>query len=159
MKMKRLFFVVTVFSLILTALPALAEGGGEAYDALLEEYAYGNTDEAHEAYDALLEEYVITKFENLDTSEAIRQYDELALKVVAETEKAVNVPPPFASAQGYVMFPYGAVVPRIICRPFRVSDIALEPGEEILGIHAGDTVRWLLLRQCQCRGILRFHMW
>jgi len=99
--------------------------------------------ELTENYDMLLEEYVIGSWETLDNQVKLREYDKLALKVFEENDRAANVPPPFASPQGYVMFPYGAVIPRINCRPYRVSDIVLEPGEEILGIHAGDTVRWL----------------
>ena len=35
------------------------------------------------------------------------------------------------------------VIPIITCRPMRMTDVALEPGESIMGIHAGDTVRWM----------------
>lgn len=114
--------------------------------------------EENEAYNAniLLEEQEIEKFETLDRAIMLREYDAMALKAFGETEQATgHVPPAFASPQGYVMFPYGVIVPRIICRPYRVSDIALEPGEEILGIHAGDTVRWLFSPSVSMQGNMK----
>lgn len=109
----------------------------------------------NDAYNSniMLEEQEIETFKQLDHAQKLRDYETLVLKVLGETEqKTENVPPAFASPQGYVMFPYGAIVPRIICRPYRVSDIALEPGEEILGIHAGDTVRWLFAPSVSMQG-------
>ena len=92
---------------------------------------------------SLEEAEAIREWESYDAKIKLRRYDELAFAVRKDYDEAKSAPAPFASAQGYIMFPYGAVVPRIACRPYRVTDIALEPGETIMGIHAGDTVRWL----------------
>lgn len=116
-------------------------------DAAETEASYGETystpEEAEAARRNEEEEELIRKWEKLDETIQLRRYDELAFEARKDFDEAKNVPAPFASPQGYILFPYGSVVPRITCRPYRVTDIALEPGEEILGIHAGDTVRWL----------------
>lgn len=147
--MKRIFLSL---SSLLLLMMFIVFAGGQASAA---DTNYDNPQEVSQALNAILEERNISKYEELDRVPALRQYDELALKAFAEAEKAVNVPPPFAGKQGYVMFPYGAITPRIICRPYRVSDIALEPGEEILGIHAGDTVRWLFAPSVSMQGNLK----
>ena len=116
--------------------------------ALREEDVYEDSEEYsqedEEAMRRSLEEAeAIREWESYDAMIKLRKYDELAFDAYKDYDEAKSVPAPFASAQGYIMFPYGAVVPRIACRPYRVTDIALEPGESIMGIHAGDTVRWL----------------
>ena len=72
----------------------------------------------------------------------LRQYDKLVMGMEKEYHAAKQASNPFLGEQGYVIYPYGEVVPVITCRPLRMTDVALEPGEEIMGIHAGDTVRW-----------------
>lgn len=53
------------------------------------------------------------------------------------------------SEDGYVnavqVFPYseGALY-RLYCAPGQISDIALQPGEELVSVSAGDTVRWVV---------------
>ena len=53
------------------------------------------------------------------------------------------------SADGYMnavqVYPYteGALY-RLYCAPGQVSDIALQPGEELISVSAGDTVRWVV---------------
>jgi type IV secretion system protein VirB9 len=37
---------------------------------------------------------------------------------------------------------YGDHIPRIVCRPNHLTDIALQPGEKVTAVHAGDTARW-----------------
>lgn len=44
--------------------------------------------------------------------------------------------------EGRVVFTYGAVLPSVVCAPLHVCDIALEPGEVVNDINAGDPVRW-----------------
>lgn len=116
---------------------------------------YSTPEEEQAAKRVMEEERVIAEWERLDSTEKLRKYDELALEARAEFNKAENVPAPFASPQGYILFPYGPVVPRIVCRPYRVIDIALEPGEEILGIHAGDTVRWTFSPSTSMQGQIK----
>lgn len=53
------------------------------------------------------------------------------------------------SADGYMnavqVYPYteGALY-RLYCSPGQVSDIALQPGEKLISVSAGDTVRWVV---------------
>ena len=84
----------------------------------------------------------IKQWEKLDMEIKLRQYDKLVMGMEKEYHAAKQASNPFLGEQGYVIYPYGEVVPVITCRPLRMTDIALEPGEEIMGIHAGDTVRW-----------------
>ena len=82
----------------------------------------------------------------LDVQEdlTLRQIDERALELVQEfaKAKASNVIQPMHGQNGAVTFAYGSVIPRIVCRPNRVTDIALQAGEKVNAVHAGDTVRW-----------------
>ncbi|MBR0045163.1 MAG: TrbG/VirB9 family P-type conjugative transfer protein [Synergistaceae bacterium] len=84
----------------------------------------------------------IRQWEKLDMEIKLRQYDKLVMVMEKEYHAAKQASNPFLGEQGYVIYPYGEVVPVITCRPLRMTDVALEPGEEIMGIHAGDTVRW-----------------
>lgn len=84
----------------------------------------------------------IQEWEALDREIKLRDYDKLAMKLRQQYDEAKRAANPYMGQQGVVIFPYGEAVPRVTCRPFRVTDLRLAPGEEILGIHAGDTTRW-----------------
>ena len=73
----------------------------------------------------------------------LRRYDKLVFEMRKNFDEAKAATNPFIGEQGYVIYPYGEVIPIITCRPMRMTDIALEPGEAIMGIHAGDSVRWM----------------
>ncbi|WP_225769634.1 P-type conjugative transfer protein TrbG [Inquilinus sp. Marseille-Q2685] len=68
-----------------------------------------------------------------------------AARVAAANQAALQEP----SASGYVnavqVYPYmeGALY-RLYAAPEQVSDIALEPGETLSAVSAGDTVRWVI---------------
>lgn len=49
--------------------------------------------------------------------------------------------PPGIAEQGRLMFGLNTT-PSIICAVFQVCDIALQPGEEVNSVNAGDTSRW-----------------
>jgi type IV secretion system protein TrbG len=51
---------------------------------------------------------------------------------------------PSAGSHGSIQFVFGASQPSIVCAVLHVCDIALQPGEHILGVNMGDTARWLL---------------
>jgi len=67
------------------------------------------------------------------------------MRVVAANRAALQEP----SAHGYInaiqVYPYseGALY-RLYAAPEQVSDIALEPGEQLTAVSAGDTVRWVI---------------
>lgn len=54
--------------------------------------------------------------------------------------QSVNLP--VAGAGGVVRFPFGSVQPSIVCAVLQVCDVALQPGEQVNGIHLGDAARW-----------------
>ena len=84
----------------------------------------------------------IKQWEKMDKAIKLRRYDEMVFDMRKGFDEAKAATNPFVGEQGYVIYPYGEVVPIITCRPLRMTDVALEPGESITGIHAGDTVRW-----------------
>ncbi len=105
------------------------------------------TDAQYQQYQNSLEEAEeerarILQWEKMDKEIKLRRYDELVFDMRKDFEGAKAATNPFIGEQGYVIYPYGEVVPVITCRPLRMTDIALEPGESIMGIHAGDTTRW-----------------
>jgi type IV secretion system protein VirB9 len=51
---------------------------------------------------------------------------------------------PIQSADGKVVYVYGATLPSIVGSPMRISDIELEPGEAVNEILVGDSARWLV---------------
>lgn len=63
----------------------------------------------------------------------------------------VTVSPAFASAavivgpDGVLRYPFGARTPPTLrCMPLFVCDLVLEPGESIVNVAVGDSVRWLI---------------
>ena len=51
---------------------------------------------------------------------------------------------PTQAVDGTVRFFYGAAYPSIVCAVMQVTDIELEPGEEVQAIHLGDATRWMV---------------
>ena len=49
----------------------------------------------------------------------------------------------FINAVQVLPFTEGALY-RLYCAPGQISDIALEPGEELISVSAGDTIRWVV---------------
>lgn len=96
----------------------------------------------HSLQEAREERERIQQWEKMDKEIKLRRYDALVFDMRKSFEEAKDATNPFIGEQGYVIYPYGEVVPVITCRPLRMTDIALEPGESIMGIHAGDTTRW-----------------
>ncbi|MDA8232802.1 MAG: P-type conjugative transfer protein TrbG [Magnetospirillum sp.] len=43
---------------------------------------------------------------------------------------------------GRVIFQFGQALPPLVCAPLQICEIALQPGEIVNDINAGDTVRW-----------------
>ena len=163
-KMKRKIFV-PLFAACLFAAPVLAATPG--YDpetgriilpsevGLEDDYVYQQQQQqndlaaiqaAEEQYQALQEAKEererIQQWEKLDMEIKLRRYDQMVMGMQKEFDTAKKAANPFLGEQGYVIYPYGDVVPVITCRPLRMTDVALEPGEEIMGVHAGDSIRW-----------------
>lgn len=49
---------------------------------------------------------------------------------------------PHHGADGSVKYLFGATLPTLICTPLQVCNIALQPGEVVNDVHAGDNARW-----------------
>lgn len=82
---------------------------------------------------------------SLEEEVRLRRHDEEALRLLKKY--GVNRPAdkPRQGRNGALVFAFGAAPVRVICAPLRVCDIALEVGEEVLGIHIGDRGRWGIL--------------
>lgn len=75
----------------------------------------------------------------------LRPIDRAALKLSSEWATAKRAPKPIMGASGAVTYRYGTVTPRIICRPLRVTDIMLQPGERVINAPAiGDSTLWTI---------------
>jgi type IV secretion system protein VirB9 len=96
----------------------------------------GQTDQ--EVRDARLAQYWLDVKEDL----ALREIDNKALELVQEFSEAKNAVPPVQGQNGALNYNYGDHIPKIVCRPNRITDIALQPGEKVTAVHAGDTARW-----------------
>jgi type IV secretion system protein VirB9 len=72
----------------------------------------------------------------------LRAIDEKALSLVKEYGAAKDAVPPVIGATGAVVLTYSSYTPRIVCRPMYVTDVILQPGEVVNGVHPGDSVRW-----------------
>ena len=49
---------------------------------------------------------------------------------------------PIGGTNGFITFPYGTNQVSLVCAPFHVCDVALQPGEQINSVNVGDSVRW-----------------
>jgi type IV secretion system protein VirB9 len=65
-----------------------------------------------------------------------------ALRLAAEwSDQPVK---PIQAGGGKVVYVHGAALPTVIGAPMRISDIELEPGEQVNEILVGDSARWLV---------------
>jgi type IV secretion system protein VirB9 len=72
----------------------------------------------------------------------LREIDKHALSLVKEFGEAKDAVPPITGASGSVVLRYSSYTPKIVCRPMYVTDVILQPGEAVSGVHPGDSVRW-----------------
>jgi type IV secretion system protein VirB9 len=50
---------------------------------------------------------------------------------------------PVVKKPGFTRFPYGERQPILYCKPLRVCEIQLEPGETVMNLALGDSERWI----------------
>ena len=105
------------------------------YEDESEEYGKSS---AQELRDARLAQYWLEVKEDL----TLREIDDKALALVKEFSEAKNAVPPIQGQNGALNYNYGDHIPKIICRPNRITDISLQAGEKVTAVHAGDTARW-----------------
>lgn len=66
-----------------------------------------------------------------------------AISVVTANKAALREPAKSGFVNAVQVYPYGeGALFRLFAAPERVSDIALQPGETLISVAAGDTVRW-----------------
>jgi type IV secretion system protein VirB9 len=72
----------------------------------------------------------------------LRKIDEKALELVKEFSEAKNAVPPITGVAGSIVIAHSGYTPKVVCRPMYVTDIILQPGETVTGVHPGDPARW-----------------
>jgi type IV secretion system protein VirB9 len=89
-----------------------------------------------------LEEQRARKWLDIKEDLTLRKIDEEAMKLVKEFSSGKSGVPPTLGQTGAIVFTYQSYIPKIMCRPMRVTDIILQPGEIVTGVFPGDTARW-----------------
>lgn len=71
--------------------------------------------------------------------------EQQALKIAQDWQaRSATQLTPVPGPDGAIQFLYGAVQPSIVCAVMQVTDIELQPGEQINNINIGDSARWLV---------------
>lgn len=79
----------------------------------------------------------------VDSVPDLRDVDKRAVDLAKAYDNAKEAPKPFIEPNnGRINFYFGTMVPRIVCRPLRMTDIELEPGERVTGLNIADNSRW-----------------
>lgn len=77
------------------------------------------------------------------TSETLTSQENYSLKLAEKFIKGKDKS--FYKPDGSVVFLHGgSTLPSVLAAPLRITDIALEPGENIKEVQIGDTVRWVI---------------
>lgn len=98
-----------------------------------------------EQLDAQYEKSFLEQYGKIKETVPLRLADKETLALAAEwaNPKQGTVPPPSKAPNGAVAIVYGAYTPRILCRPLRVTDVQLEPGERMTSPpYLGDAINW-----------------
>jgi len=88
------------------------------------------------------EEQRARQWANIVEDLTLREIDSKALELVKEFGEAKGAVPPVTGVAGSVVIAYSSYTPKVVCRPMYVTDIILQPGENVTGVHPGDPVRW-----------------
>ncbi len=83
---------------------------------------------------------VMPTMETAPTRIEFNDKEQKALEIVRQWRN--NPDKPRRSADGTVMYLYGATLPTLICTPLQVCAIRLQAGEVVNDVHAGDSARW-----------------
>ena len=84
------------------------------------------------------------KMRTLERVPPMRGIDSAAVGLARAYDQASGAPMPYMQANGRINFYFGTLNPRIICRPLRLTNIELEPGEVVRNVHISDSARWLV---------------
>lgn len=103
------------------------------------------TEANQEELDAQYEKSFLEQYGKIKETVPLRPADKETLAIAAEwaNPKKGTTPPPSKAPNGAVSIVYGTYAPRILCRPLRVTDVQLEPGERMTSPpYLGDTINW-----------------
>ncbi|MDR3354209.1 MAG: TrbG/VirB9 family P-type conjugative transfer protein [Synergistaceae bacterium] len=84
------------------------------------------------------------KMKALDRPLPMRNIDKSAVDLAKAYDEAQGAPMPYLQGNGRINFFFGTLNPRIVCRPLRLTDIELEPGERVTNVHISDAIRWIV---------------
>jgi type IV secretion system protein VirB9 len=84
------------------------------------------------------------KLKILDTPPGLRAIDDSAIKLARAYDEAKGAPMPYIQENGRINFYFGTLNPRIVCKPLRLTNIELQPGEAVRNVHISDTSRWIV---------------
>lgn len=89
-----------------------------------------------------------------------REIDKAAVELHKNYSSGKGAPQPQMGREGTVVYSFGSTVPRILCKPLRVTDVELEPGEVITNPpFIGDGVNWQIMPSASGKGEnLIFHI-
>jgi type IV secretion system protein VirB9 len=74
----------------------------------------------------------------------LSEQEKAAMQIVKKWESSSTKSKPVPGSNGDIQFIFGVQEASVICAPLQVSDIALQPGEEMNSISIGDSARWLI---------------
>lgn len=77
-------------------------------------------------------------------SPILSEQEKAAMQIVKKWESSSTKSKPVPGSNGDVQFIFGIQEASVLCAPLQVSDIALQPGEEMNSISIGDSARWLI---------------
>ena len=89
-----------------------------------------------------------------------REIDKAAYELHRNYSSGKSSPPPQMGRGGTVVYAFGTTVPRILCKPLRITDVELERGEVITNPpFIGDGVNWQIMPSTSGKGdTLTFHI-
>ncbi|GHV45412.1 hypothetical protein FACS1894204_04490 [Synergistales bacterium] len=82
------------------------------------------------------------KLQAIEKAPPMRPIDNIAVKLADAYDEANGAPKPYMQENGRINYYFGTMHPRIVCKPLRLTDIELEPGEVVRNVHISDSVRW-----------------
>jgi type IV secretion system protein VirB9 len=85
------------------------------------------------------------KMKILDRPPELRAIDDTAVKLASAYDEAKGAPMPYIQENGRINFYFGTLNPRIVCKPLRLTNIELQPGEVVRNVHISDSARWMVL--------------
>ncbi|MDR1579803.1 MAG: TrbG/VirB9 family P-type conjugative transfer protein [Synergistaceae bacterium] len=84
------------------------------------------------------------KLKKLEQLPPTRKIDAAAVALAKAYDEAGGAPMPYLQDNGRINFYFGTLNPRIVCKPLRLTDIELEPGEKVRNVHISDSARWMV---------------